>query len=74
MVTFHHDEKLAQAGGKGGGVHANPLSLYLLLRTKLWCMLQLRGQIYTPPISSLPLYVLCSYADNKEYPDSAGLP
>ncbi len=34
--------------------------LNLPSRTKLWCMLQLRGQIlYTPPISTLSLYVLC---------------
>ena len=58
-------EKLAQAGeGGGGGVHAHPPSLYLPSRTMLWCIgtLQLRGQIgYNPPISTLPLYVLCDH-------------
>jgi hypothetical protein len=51
-------EKLAQPG-EGGGVHAHPLSLYTIRRTKLCYMLQLSGQVlYTPPISTLPLYVL----------------
>ncbi len=40
-------------------MHALPLSLYLISRLKLWSKLQLRRQIYTPPISPLPLYVLC---------------
>ncbi len=51
-------EKLAQPGD-GVGVHAHHLSVYLPSRTKFWCTLQLRGQIHYPPISSLPLYVLC---------------
>jgi hypothetical protein len=50
-------EKLAQAD-EGWGVHAHPLSLYLPSRTKLWCTLQLKGQIH-PPISTIPQYVLC---------------
>ncbi len=51
--------------GEGGGVHALPLSLYLPSRAKLWCTLQLRGQIYTPPISPLPLFVLCGREGGK---------
>ncbi len=48
-------EKLAQAG-EGGGVHARTLSLYLPSRTKLQCMLQLRGQIHSPYLISTPVY------------------
>jgi hypothetical protein len=39
-------------------VHAQPLSLYLPSRIKLWCTLQLRGQVHSS-YSPLPLYVLC---------------
>ncbi len=51
--------KSAQPGEYG--VLAQPLSLYLTSQAKLWCTLQLRGQIarYTPTNSPLPLYVLC---------------
>ncbi len=56
--TFHHDGKIALAWC-GWGVHALPPLLYLPSRAKLWCMLLLIGQIYTPHISPLPLYVLC---------------
>ncbi len=43
------------------GVHAPPpLSLYLTSRKKLWCTLQLGGQIHSPYIYSTPtVYVLC---------------
>jgi hypothetical protein len=50
--TFHHGK--ISPGWWGWGVHAHPLSLYLPSRTKLQCTLQLRGQIYTPLITSLP--------------------
>jgi hypothetical protein len=41
-------------------MNAHPRSLYLPSRTKLWCSLQLSGQIlYGHPISTLLLYVLC---------------
>ncbi len=56
--TFHPDGKISPAWW-GRGVHAHPLSLYLPSRSKLCCTLQLRGQIHYPPISNLPLYVLC---------------
>ncbi len=46
-------------GWKLHAYDAHPLSLYLPSRTKLWCTLQLRGQVNNPPISTLPLYVLC---------------
>ncbi len=53
--TFHHDGKISPTWW-GWGVHALPLSLYLLSRVV----------VYTPaeradstPISPLPLYVLC---------------
>ncbi len=36
-------------------MHAHPLSLYLPSRTKLWCTLQLRGQIH------IPLFLLYPY-------------
>ncbi len=42
-------EKFAQPG-EGGEVHADTLSLYLPSRTKLRCMLQLKGQIHSPKI------------------------
>ncbi len=47
-------EKLAQAGGWGGGVHAHLLSLYLPSQTKLWGALQLRGQ--TDPLTVFLVY------------------
>ncbi len=40
-------EKLAQSG-EGWGMHSHPFSPYLPSSTKLWCMLQLRGQIHSP--------------------------
>jgi hypothetical protein len=53
-----HDGKISP-GWWGWKKHAHPLSLYLPPRTKLWCTLQLTGQIlYTPP-SLLYLY-MCS--------------
>jgi hypothetical protein len=39
------------------GVHAH-LSVYLPSRTKLWCMLQLRGQIHSPYYYSAPICTL----------------
>jgi hypothetical protein len=48
--TSHHDG--------GCRVQAHPLSLYLPSSTKLQCTLQLRGQLHTTPISSLPLCTL----------------
>ncbi len=35
---------------------------YLPSQAKLWCTLPLRGQIHSPSISPLPLYVLCGYS------------
>ncbi|MFN9907325.1 MAG: hypothetical protein ACK56F_14595, partial [bacterium] len=46
---------LPLSGVQGWEVHAHPLSQYLPLRTKLWCT----RQVQTPPIFTLPLYVLC---------------
>ncbi len=67
--TYYHEGKNSPAWcGWGGGMHAQPFSLYLPSCTgtvqscgALYGMLQLRRQIhnYTPPISTLPLYVLC---------------
>jgi hypothetical protein len=48
-------EKLAQPGEGGGVHHTYPLSLYLPLLAKLWCIPQLRGQ------SHLPLFLLYPY-------------
>ncbi len=54
-------ENSAQAGeGGGGGLHAHSLSQYQPSRTKLWCTLLLRGQIYTHPIF---LLYLCMYSE-----------
>jgi hypothetical protein len=41
-------------------VHAHPLSLYIASRTKLSCMLQLRGQIHSPYFYSTPIRTLWS--------------
>jgi hypothetical protein len=44
-------EKLAQPGMGGRCITCMPtppLTLSIPLRTKLWCMLQLRGQIHSP--------------------------
>ncbi len=71
MVTFwrvfHHDGK-ASPTWCGWGGHALR-SLYLKLQAKLWCMLQLRGQICTP-ISPLPLSPLwmCRSVEKKAEP------
>ncbi len=59
--TFHIDGKIGPASwrvkGEGWRVHALLLSLYLPSPTKLWCTLQLRGQIPSP-FSPLPyMYV-----------------
>ena len=52
--TCHHDGKICP-GWWGWGVHSHPLSLYLPSRTKL----DVRWEgLYTPPISTLPLYLL----------------
>ncbi len=55
-------EKLAQAGEGGGRVHALPLSLYLLLFTKMCCTLQLRGQIDSPYFHSTLVCTLRFYS------------
>jgi hypothetical protein len=58
--TFHHDGKIFIQAGEGRVVHAHHLSLYLQSRTKLWNMLQLRGQIHSPYFYSTPVCtVLC---------------
>ncbi len=45
-------------GGGGGGCMPTPVYLYLPSRTKLQCMLQLRGQIQSPYFISIPMYSL----------------
>ncbi len=54
-------EKLAQPG-EGWVLRARPLSLYVPSRTKLWCTLQLRGQIRSPwpYFYSTPMYSVVS--------------
>jgi hypothetical protein len=52
--TFHHDGKISP-GWWGWGVQAHLLSLYLPSRAKLWCTLQLRGQIHFPYFYSTPM-------------------
>ncbi len=61
--TFHLDGKISPGGwGQGGGVRAHPHSLYLPSRTKLWCTLQLRRQIHSPPyLYSTPIWTLWWY-------------
>jgi hypothetical protein len=52
-------EKLAQVG-EGGGVHALPLLLYISIITYKFVVYAPTERADTlPPISSLPLYVLC---------------
>jgi hypothetical protein len=45
-------EKLAPAADlpvvRVGGARPSPITIYLPSRTKLWCTLKLRGQIYSP--------------------------
>ncbi len=51
-------EKLAQAF-EGGGVHATPFRytvFTITYKVKLWCTLQLRGQIQSPYFISTPMY------------------
>jgi len=55
--TFHHDGKISSAW-VGWSVHALPLFLYLPLRAKLWCTLQLIGQIHIPYFSSISICTL----------------
>ncbi len=58
--TFHHNGKLSPAWwGWGGGVHADPLSLYLPSHTIVWCTLPLRGHADT-----LPLFLLHPYMNS----------
>jgi hypothetical protein len=52
-LSFHHDRKISPAWWRGGGTR-RPLSLYLPSRTKLWCTLQLKRQIYFPYFYSTP--------------------
>jgi hypothetical protein len=57
--TFHHDGTIIPAwcGWRGAQHTLHPFTiLYLPSRTKLWCMLHLRGQIHSPY-----LYVLYPY-------------
>jgi hypothetical protein len=57
--SFHHDHdgKISPGCGGGGGAHPPP-SLYLPSRTKLWCTLQLRGQIHSLYFYYTPLCTL----------------
>ncbi len=45
-------------------MHALPLSLYLILRAKLWHTLCLRGEIHSPYFSSTPICTLCFTPQN----------
>ena len=56
-VHFIMMAKSAQPG-EGGGVHTLPLLLYLPSRARLCVRSSWEGRC-TPPISPLPLYVLC---------------
>ncbi len=61
--TFHHDGKISPAWGGWAWVRvdtAYPLSLHLLSRTKLWCTLQLKGQVlvHSPYFYSTPICTL----------------
>jgi hypothetical protein len=50
--------------GEDEGCQPTPFHYIIPLCTKLRCTLQLRGQIH-PPISTLPLYVLCGTCKNN---------
>jgi hypothetical protein len=52
--TFHLDGKISSFSD-GEGSTPTPFPLYLLSRTKLQCMLQLREQIYCPYFVSIPM-------------------
>jgi hypothetical protein len=58
-----HDEKISPAWC-GWGVHALPLSLYLPSIAKLWCTLQLRGQVHYYYFSSTLFSSVASSSDN----------
>ncbi len=60
-VNFIMMVKSAQPG-EGGGCTALPLSFYLPSRAKLWCKLQLRGQIHSPYFFSTPICTLWFWA------------
>ncbi len=62
-------EKFAQASGGGVALPPHPLSPYLLSRTKLQCMLQLKGQIRSSYFISIHMYsvVLKSILDHLSY-------
>jgi len=62
-------EKSAQSGK--WGMHAHPLSLYRPSRTKLYCTLQLRGQIHSPYFYSTPICTLWLYWTARSDPSSS---
>ncbi len=58
--TFHHDGKISPGCWGRGGVHTHSHSLqYIYHRVQSCCVGSSWEGRYTPPISSLPLYVLC---------------
>ncbi len=68
-------EKFARAGeGGGGGSNAYPFSLYLPSRTKLWCTLQLRGQINSPYLYSTLICTLYSVSLSRLKHKACSLP
>jgi hypothetical protein len=58
--TFRHDGKISPSWWGWGGVHALPLSLYLPSSAKLWCTLQLRGQMIHSPYFYSTVLPLCT--------------
>jgi hypothetical protein len=51
LSGVHFIMRVKSAQTDEGGVHAQHFSLYLPSSTKLWCTLQLRGQIHSPYFS-----------------------
>jgi hypothetical protein len=70
--TFHHDGKISPAGlifpsGEGGGAqytHAPPF-IRFTITYKVAVYAPTERASYTPRISSLPLYVLCSLTQDR---------
>ncbi len=62
--TFHHEGKISP-GWWGWGVHAHPLSLYLPSPVQSCRLRSSWDGRSTPPISPLPIYVLCDCHHNE---------
>jgi hypothetical protein len=65
IATFLSGWTKLPPGGRGGGVQAHTLSLYLPSRTRLWCELRVRGQIHSPYFYSTPICTLLYFLQEQ---------